>query len=85
MGKLTITQFILRELQQSFPKEFGSLYSDHQLEVEDIFYRANEIEKSTIKHFTLEDMMECWNAALKVKETKVSFGEFIMTKHEQQK
>ena len=85
MGKLTIAQFILRELQQSFPKEFGSLYSDHQLELEDIFYRANEIEKSITKQFTLEDMMECWNTALKFNETKILFGEFIMTKHEQQK
>lgn len=83
MGKLTIAQFILRELQQSFPKEFGSLY--HQLELKDIFHRADEIEKSITKHFTLEDMMECWNTALKFKETKISFGEFIMTKHEQKK
>jgi len=35
------------------------------------------MELNATKTFTLEEMMMCWNTALKFKQTKVTLGEFI--------
>jgi hypothetical protein len=57
------TEFYLRDVYKEFFK--------------DGFDKAMELNKD--KMFTLEDMMNCWNKALKFQEHKQTLGEYIQS------
>jgi len=70
----------VEKLAEDFAK-YHSIYPTAQDDTEygfkNGFNKAMELNKD--KLFTLEDMMNCWNKALKFQDYKETFGEYIQS------
>lgn len=72
----TAIQWLLNELSEKFPDEIKEMYQNNQLQFENIISRAKQMEE-TQKGYDIEQMLECWNTALKFQPHGPGFIEFI--------
>lgn len=74
--QLTPIQWLLNELLERFPNEVKEMYQNNQLQFENIVSKAKQMEERQ-KGFTIEQILECWNTALKFESNGPGFIQFL--------
>jgi hypothetical protein len=74
--QLTSIQWLLNELSERFPNEVKEMYQNNQLQFENIVSKAKQMEERQ-KGYNMEQMLQCWNTAIKFESYGPGFVEFL--------